>query len=197
MIGRGFMPKNTPSVEEQNRVKAGIYLEEQRQLSGVTQKEIAEAVGYEFYSIISQLEGGHTDLPKAMWVDYAKVLGVDPSLFAKTLLEAYSSDAHSLANSEAVSPDAQSHKITDKSQHPDKKIIEIFWAFLGGLLFSMLPRMLRSADSDAPYFHIYEWLELDIARVFYEPQEAKTWEFGFGFIITLLLIWSRRKYKTL
>jgi len=98
-----------------------------------------------------------------MWVDYAKVLGVDPSLFAKTLLEAYSSDAHSLANSEAVSPDAQSHKITDKSQHPDKKIIEIFWAFLGGLLFSMLPRMLRSADSDAPYFHIYEWLELDIA----------------------------------
>ena len=90
-------------------------------------------------------------------------------------------------------------QVPDKPQHPDKKVIEIFWAFLGGLLFSMLPRMFSSEWGQLRMFSIIKWWEHDIARVFNGGSfyYSKIYEFGFGFIVTLLLIWSIKKYKKL
>ena len=46
----------------------------------------------------------------------------------------------------------------DKPQHPNKKLIEIFWAFLGGLLFSMVPQMFHTEQTFFQPFDGFAWL---------------------------------------
>ena len=85
----------------------------------------------------------------------------------------------------------------DKPQHPNKKLNEIFWAFLGGLLFSMVPQMFHTEQTFFQPFDGFAWLGdiNDVAHYYY--QYPRSYEFGFGFIVTLLLIWSIKKYKKL
>lgn len=71
------------------RRKAGVYLKQCREVVGLTQREIAAKCGFEYYTFVSQLEGGHGRLPVDHWETYAKAVGQDPQDFATRLFECY------------------------------------------------------------------------------------------------------------
>lgn len=71
------------------RRKAGVYLRQCREVAGLTQKEIAAKCGFEYYTFVNQLEGGHGRLPDEHWETYARAMGKDPQDFAIRLFESY------------------------------------------------------------------------------------------------------------
>ena len=59
------------------RKRSGEYLRKIRLDAGLTQNEVAKALGLDYYTMISQLELGRGFCPPERYVDYAKVCGVD------------------------------------------------------------------------------------------------------------------------
>ncbi len=91
------MPKSKPpSDEKQRRETAGKFLKGIREAKGVTQRQVAEAVGIEVYTVISQYEAGHGKLPTDIWPAYAEAIGMQQEFFAKKLLEAYMPEIFSM-----------------------------------------------------------------------------------------------------
>lgn len=85
-------PKTRGGLKTSNvaeRRKAGVYLKQCREVAGLTQKEIATKCGFEYYTFISQLEGGHGKLPAEYWSVYAKAVDQDVQTFATRLFECY------------------------------------------------------------------------------------------------------------
>lgn len=71
------------------RQAAGLWLKEKRDAAGVSQRELARLLGFEYYTFISQLENGRGRVPANKYRDYAAALGVDEKLFVKQLLMFY------------------------------------------------------------------------------------------------------------
>jgi transcriptional regulator with XRE-family HTH domain len=71
------------------RKEAGAYLKSLREAAELTQRDVAMAVGFEYYTMVSQIENGKTRLPPAHLKDYAKALKVDPVTMTKRLLSYY------------------------------------------------------------------------------------------------------------
>ena len=80
------------------RRKAGTYLKQCRELAGLTQRELANACGFDYYTFVSQLEGGHGKLPAEHWEKYSKTVGVDTKKFAQRLLGLYEPIVSKLLN---------------------------------------------------------------------------------------------------
>ena len=72
-----------------------------------------------------------------------------------------------------------------------KKMIEILWSVMGGLIFSMLPDLFNSGQSRYPPFNLEHWYR---QLVSFGPI-GHLEEFIFGFFFTLILIWSIKKYR--
>jgi transcriptional regulator with XRE-family HTH domain len=79
----------TPEEVQVLRKQAGRYLRNLREQAGLTQRELAAAVGFEYYTFISQLEGGRGRLPSGQYVAFSKALGVPLNEFVKTLVRYY------------------------------------------------------------------------------------------------------------
>lgn len=75
-----------------------------------------------------------------------------------------------------------------------KERIEIFWSFLGGLFFSMLPLLLSSGAPGNRRFNLMPWLD---STFFESGRHGFFDEFLFGAIITYLIIWTIKKYRSL
>ena len=86
------------NLRKEGRLKAGRYLKQMREISGKTQREIAIAVGFQYYTFVSQIEGGHGKLPYDTWATYASVLGVTPASFANKLVECYTPEVFRMQN---------------------------------------------------------------------------------------------------
>jgi transcriptional regulator with XRE-family HTH domain len=71
------------------RQQAGRWLKELREARGLSQRGLAEKVGAEYYTFISQLEAGRGRIPPDRYIAWAKALGVDPKIFVQTLLRYY------------------------------------------------------------------------------------------------------------
>ncbi len=71
------------------RRKAGAYLRQCRENAELTQNKLAQILGFEYYTMISQVEGGKTRLPPAQLVAWAEAVKEEPRVFAKTLLRYY------------------------------------------------------------------------------------------------------------
>ncbi len=56
------------------RQQAGRWLRALRERAGMSQRELAKAVGFEYYTFISQLEGGRGRLPPAQYLAFAEAL---------------------------------------------------------------------------------------------------------------------------
>jgi len=57
-----------------------------REKARLTQREINEAVGFAYYTAISQVESGIMKLPTDRFADYAKVTGTDLFEFTRNVL---------------------------------------------------------------------------------------------------------------
>ena len=77
-----------PQVRELRR-SAGLWLRELRETRGLSQRQLANLVGAEYYTFISQLETGRGRIPPDRYLDWASALGVEPAEFVRTLMRYY------------------------------------------------------------------------------------------------------------
>lgn len=71
------------------RRKAGRYVRDLREQAGLTQNQLAQALGLDYYTFISQVETGMTRVPPDKMRMWANALKVDAAEFAKNLLACY------------------------------------------------------------------------------------------------------------
>jgi transcriptional regulator with XRE-family HTH domain len=68
------------------RKAAGAWLREKREAAGLSQRVLAQKLGIDYYTFISQIESGRGKVPSDRHEDYAEALGVDAREFALTML---------------------------------------------------------------------------------------------------------------
>jgi len=78
------------------RREAGRYLRDLRELKGLSQRGLAELVGADYYTFISQIESGRGRIPPDRYLDWAKALDVNPKEFVQKLLQWYDPVTYSI-----------------------------------------------------------------------------------------------------
>ena len=81
---------------KQLRKQAGTWLKELRGRAGLSQIQLADVLGFKYYTFISQVENGFGRVPVESMEAWAKALNVDPSDFAKRLLSFYEPELYRL-----------------------------------------------------------------------------------------------------
>lgn len=71
------------------RQEAGRWLKSLREDRGLSQRDLAKAVGTDYYTFISQLENGRGRIPPDRYNLWADALGVPPRVFVRTLMRFY------------------------------------------------------------------------------------------------------------
>jgi|ERR1700730_11341458 transcriptional regulator with XRE-family HTH domain len=71
------------------RKQAGRWFKELREIKGLSQREIAERTGTEYYTFVSQLETGRGRILPQNYERWAKALDVELNLFVRTLMRYY------------------------------------------------------------------------------------------------------------
>jgi transcriptional regulator with XRE-family HTH domain len=71
------------------RDQAGRWLRELREKRGLSQRDLAQKVGAEYYTFISQLEHGRGRIPPDRYLAWAEALDVEPRAFVKELMSYY------------------------------------------------------------------------------------------------------------
>ena len=87
--------KAEPQVK-QLRKQAGEWLRKLRSRAGLSQVQLADALGMKYYTFISQVENGFGRVPIDSMEAWAKALNVEPSDFAKRLLSFYEPELYRL-----------------------------------------------------------------------------------------------------
>ena len=90
------------------RRKAGRLLKELREAQGLSQRKLADLVGAEYYTFISQLESGRGRIPPDRYLLWAKALGVEPRLFVRTIMRYYDPVTHGILFEGDETPEAGS-----------------------------------------------------------------------------------------
>jgi transcriptional regulator with XRE-family HTH domain len=88
-------PKS-PEQAKLRRREAGVWLKALRQRAGMSQMQLAEVLGYKYYTFIAQVENGHGRVPTDGLEAWAIALGEPPSAFARHLLFFYDPELHRL-----------------------------------------------------------------------------------------------------
>jgi transcriptional regulator with XRE-family HTH domain len=78
------------------RREGGLWLRGLRERAGLSQRELATAIGADYYSFISQLESGKGRVPVSQVELWAKALRVKRSDFARGLLRYYDPITHAM-----------------------------------------------------------------------------------------------------
>jgi transcriptional regulator with XRE-family HTH domain len=86
---------SSPEVVEL-RKETGLWLKELREKRGLSQRQMAEKVGGNYYTFISQLESGRGRIPPDRYLVWAEVLGVEPEFFVRNLLRSYDPVTYSI-----------------------------------------------------------------------------------------------------
>jgi transcriptional regulator with XRE-family HTH domain len=89
-------PARTASETKELRKSAGKWLQEQRQVAGLSQADLAARLGLKYYTFISQVENGFGRVPSESMAQWAQALGLPPAQFARTLLAYYDPPLHRL-----------------------------------------------------------------------------------------------------
>lgn len=72
------------------RKEGGAWLKRCRQEAGLTQKELADRVGFDYYTFISQIESGAGRVPDAAFAAYSRALNIPRDEFSEQMLRYYS-----------------------------------------------------------------------------------------------------------
>ena len=78
------------------RKEAGRWLKDRREERGLSQRQLAELIGVEYYTFISQLETGRGRIPADKYRTWAHVLGMDARDFVLALLPFYDPITYSI-----------------------------------------------------------------------------------------------------
>jgi transcriptional regulator with XRE-family HTH domain len=74
---------------QNQRIRAGLWLRELREKRGLSQRELAQRVGVEFYTFVSQIEHGRGGIPPDRYLVWAAALQVEPREFVRGLMSYY------------------------------------------------------------------------------------------------------------
>ncbi|MCY4150656.1 MAG: helix-turn-helix transcriptional regulator [Aestuariivita sp.] len=88
--------KDYSSLSRDLRVGLGHWLKSLREDQGLTQRDLADRLGLEYYTFISQLETGRGKIPPNRYLDWAKALGQDPRAFVTRLFSCYDPITHEI-----------------------------------------------------------------------------------------------------
>ncbi|MBW7850432.1 MAG: helix-turn-helix transcriptional regulator [Rhodospirillales bacterium] len=78
------------------RRQAGKWLKGLRESRNITQREMADLVGVDYYTFISQLEAGRGRIPPDRYERWAHALGMEPAAFVKELMKYYDPETYRL-----------------------------------------------------------------------------------------------------
>ena len=81
---------------KQLRKQAGTWLKELRAQAGLSQIQLADVLGFKYYTFISQVENGFGRVPTESMEAWARALAIEPSAFARRLLSFYDPELHRL-----------------------------------------------------------------------------------------------------
>jgi transcriptional regulator with XRE-family HTH domain len=81
--------RRTAKLTQKLRQEAGRWLRDLREKRGLSQRELAQKVGAEYYTFISQLENGRGRIPPDRYLVWARALGADPREFVQGLMSYY------------------------------------------------------------------------------------------------------------
>ena len=84
-------PQRSHNLTRKLRKLAGCWLRELRENRGLSQRELAQKVGAEYYTLISQLEHGYGRIPPNRYLAWADALAVEPQVFIRGLMICYDS----------------------------------------------------------------------------------------------------------
>lgn len=83
-------PQRLAAVQVQElRREGGRWLKDQREKAGLSQRQLAELVGAEYYTFISQLETGRGRIPPDRYRSWSKALKMSPKEFVRNILRFY------------------------------------------------------------------------------------------------------------
>jgi len=85
-----------PDETKLRRRDAGAWLKALRQRAGYSQIQLAERLGYKYYTFIAQVENGHGRVPTDGMEAWSLALGEPPATFARRLLSYYDPELHRL-----------------------------------------------------------------------------------------------------
>jgi transcriptional regulator with XRE-family HTH domain len=71
------------------RQQAGRWLRELREARGLSQRGLADRVGAEYYTFITQIEAGRGRIPPDRYAAWATALGVEAKAFVQTVMRFY------------------------------------------------------------------------------------------------------------
>jgi transcriptional regulator with XRE-family HTH domain len=81
--------RRSDKLTQKLRRDAGRWLQELREKRGLSQRELAQKVGAEYYTFISQLEHGRGRIPPDRYRVWARALGMEPREFVLGLMAFY------------------------------------------------------------------------------------------------------------
>jgi len=81
--------RRSAKLTQKLRAQAGSWLRELREKRGLSQRDLAQKVGAEYYTFISQLENGRGRIPPDGYLLWADALGVEPREFVRELMSYY------------------------------------------------------------------------------------------------------------
>ncbi len=67
----------------------GRWLKERRESAGLSQRQLAEILGVEYYTFISQIETGHGRIPPDRYEAWASAIGLELADFVREILRYY------------------------------------------------------------------------------------------------------------
>jgi transcriptional regulator with XRE-family HTH domain len=90
------------------RQKAGKWLKERREACGLSQRQLAHAIGSDCYTLISQLESGYGRIPPSKYRLWAAALRMHARDFAFALLPYYDHDIY-----DVIRPTTESDELSE------------------------------------------------------------------------------------
>lgn len=103
-MARTAMDPERAALTKSLRQDAGRWLKQARERADLTQAELAERVGLRYYTFVSQVESGQGRVPIETQGLWAQALGVEPGMFARTLLGWYEPELYRLLFGETADP---------------------------------------------------------------------------------------------
>jgi transcriptional regulator with XRE-family HTH domain len=109
--------KRTSNEVAELRREAGRWLKDLREARGLSQRGLAEQVGAEYYTFISQIEAGRGRVPPDRYVEWATALGVPPYDFVRMLLKYYDPVTYGILFGDPSEGEPAAFATVDMSQH--------------------------------------------------------------------------------
>lgn len=94
--------KTSSEESREHRLALGVWLRDLREEQGLSQRDLSDALGLDYYTFISQLENGRGKIPSSRYRDWAQALGQDPKSFVRKLLMHYDPVSYDILFSDSM-----------------------------------------------------------------------------------------------